>query len=80
MGRAGRMRIGDYAKEIVHIARAGLAKQSRLNPDGHDETIYLDLLAENVGASRNPALSIIERWEGEWARNIDAMIDATSYA
>jgi glutamate--cysteine ligase len=78
-GKAGRMTIGDYAKEVVDIAHAGLARQSRRNPDGRDETIYLDLLEENVRASRNPASSIIERWEGEWGRNVDALIDATAY-
>lgn len=78
-GRIGRMTIGDYAKEIVSIADAGLARQSRCNPDGDDERIYLELLAENVRASRNPAVSIIERWEGEWNRNIDALIAAVSY-
>ena len=78
-GRLGRMTISDYAKEIVSIAHSGLTRQSRRNPDGDDETIYLDLLAENVRASRSPATSIIERWEGEWRRNVDALIDATAY-
>ena len=78
-GRAGRMTIGDYAGEIVDIAHAGLARQSRRNLKGDDETIYLDLLAENVRASRSPATSIIERWEGDWRRNIDALISATTY-
>jgi len=78
-GKAGRMTLGDYAKEVVAIARSGLARQARRDPDGHDETIYLELLAENVAAARNPATSIIERWEGEWGRNVDALIDATAY-
>lgn len=78
-GKAGRLTLGDYAKEIVEIARAGLVRQARRNSRGDDETIYLDLLTENVRASRNPALSIIERWEGEWHRNVDALIAATAY-
>jgi len=77
--KAGRLTLGDYAKEIVEISRAGLARQARRNSRGDDETIYLDLLAENVRASRNPALSIIEGWEGEWRRSVDALIAATAY-
>lgn len=78
-GRAGRMTLGDYAKEIVDIARSGLARQAQRNAAGVDETKYLDLLAENVHASRNPAVGIIERWEGEWSRSVDALIAASAY-
>ncbi len=77
--KVGRLTLGDYAREIVDIAHAGLAQQRKRGPDGQDETTYLELLAENVRASRNPALSIIERWEGEWNRNVDALIAASSY-
>jgi glutamate--cysteine ligase len=78
-GSAGRLTLGDYANEIVTIARSGLSRQSEKDADGHDETVYLDELAENVRARRNPATSIIERWEGEWNRSVDRLIEATSY-
>ncbi|MFN2377429.1 MAG: glutamate--cysteine ligase [Candidatus Binatia bacterium] len=78
-GRSGRLRFADYAKEIVSIARTGLARQARRNTGGEDETVYLDLLEQDVRAGRNPATSLIERWEGEWGGNVDAMIAATAY-
>ncbi|HXC50732.1 MAG TPA: glutamate--cysteine ligase [Candidatus Limnocylindrales bacterium] len=78
-GRAGRMTLGDYANEIVSIARSGLARQAQRNGEDRDEAIYLDELADNVQQRRNPATSIIERWEGEWGRSIDRLIQGTSY-
>lgn len=78
-GRVGRMTLGDYAKEFVAIARGGLASQAQTNSRGLDETIYLDRLEEYVRASRNPASLLIDRWEGEWKRNIDALVFATAY-
>ena len=73
------MKLGDYAREIVAIARAGLARQAKLDPQGNDETVYLEELAANVEASINPATSIIRRWEGEWDRRLDLLIEAVSY-
>lgn len=78
-GSAGRMTLGDYADEIVSIARNGLSRQAHRNADGRDETIYLEELAENVRARNNPATSIIRRWEGEWNRSIAKLIEATAY-
>jgi glutamate--cysteine ligase len=78
-GKAGRMTLGDYARELVSIARFGLAKQARRGSGGEDETVYLERLEENVNAGRSPASAIIERWEGEWARDINALIAASAY-
>jgi len=78
-GRVGRMTLGDYANEIVSIARTGLARQAKSGPHGVDETVHLERLSENVRAGRNPALSLIERWEGEWNRSLDALIAASAY-
>lgn len=77
--KVGRMTLADYAREIVDIARHGLARQANVNPDGRDETVYLDPLAELVGRGRNPATILIENWEGRWNRNIDRLIEATAY-
>jgi glutamate--cysteine ligase len=78
-GKIGRMTLADYARELVSIGRLGLARQAVRGPDGLDETGYLDRLEENVLAGRSPASAIIERWDGEWARNINALIAATAY-
>lgn len=78
-GRCGRLTFADYAKEIVSIARTGLARQARRNTEGQDETVYLDLLEQDVRAGRNPATSLIEGWEGKWNGDVDAMIAATAY-
>ena len=77
--RAGRLTLGDYAREIVEIARHGLNRQARLDSNGKDETVYLDPLADLVHSGRNPASILIENWEGRWKRNVDAMISDTAY-
>ena len=73
------MKLGDYARELMSIGRFGLSRQARRGPDGRDETVYLDRLEENVSAGRSPASALIERWEGEWARDIHALIAASAY-
>lgn len=78
-GRLGRHSFAEYAREIVSIARTGLARQRLLDSNGRDETVYLDLLEEHVRAGRNPAMGLIERWDGEWNRDVDRLIDATAY-
>jgi glutamate--cysteine ligase len=77
--KVGRIAIADFAREIVAIARAGLVRQARTDPDGRDETVYLERLAENVEAGRNPASGLIEKWEGVFGRSVDALIDAVAY-
>lgn len=78
-GKVGRLTFGDYAREIVSIARIGLARQALRNTNGEDETIHLDRLEENVRAGRNPAVELIERWEGSWNRDLSQLIRATAY-
>lgn len=77
--KAGRLTLGDYAKEIVEISRWGLTRQAKRDPAGQDETVYLDPLAENVAAGRNPAMAIIENWEGRWGGDVNALVEDTAY-
>ena len=50
---AGR-RLREVAREVLALARAGLASRARLDADGLDESVYLDVL-DNVGPGLRPA-------------------------
>ena len=58
----------DVAREVVRLARDGLARRQRLNWDGRDETGYLRRLEEVVEQGRSPAdlklEAFVERWGG----------------
>lgn len=79
LGRAGRFLLLDLAKELVMIARAGLARQSVRNSKGEDETIYLEALERQLELGRSPARTIAERWDGEWAGDPRHLIAFSAY-
>ena len=61
----------DVAREVVALARAGLARRARLNASGEDETAYLTPLESIVESGRSPAQGWIERFEGPWRRSVE---------
>ena len=63
----GAYRGWDLLKELVALARKGLIAQNRLNREGQDESVYLDLLLEKViQTERTPAETLKEKWQGEF--------------
>lgn len=75
----GSFTLGELAREVVGIAREGLTRQAALNSAGRDETIFLDLLEEDVRNGVCPADRLIEGWEGPWGASVDKLVDATKY-
>ena len=69
----------DLARELVSIARVGLAKQAQTNPQGDDETIYLQSIEELLGGGRSPAQILLDRWEGEWHQDVHRLIESSAY-
>ena len=61
------------------IAIEGLHRQAVRNTAGHDESIYLERLEHLVKRGRCPADAIIEKWVGEWDRDISRLIAGSSY-
>jgi glutamate--cysteine ligase len=61
----------EIAREAVAIAEAGLAARRKLDAAGHDETIYLQPLAESVRTGRTPADEMLARYETTWNRHIE---------
>jgi glutamate--cysteine ligase len=77
--RIRRIQLAEIARELVAIAIEGLHRQRALNAAGQDESIYLERLEHLVKRGRCPADAIIEKWVGEWDRDISRLIAGSSY-
>lgn len=66
---AGRS-VQDIAKEVLSIARAGLARRKRLNSEGADETMMLDILDTRVERGVSAAQELLDLYHGEWGGDI----------
>jgi glutamate--cysteine ligase len=64
-------KLHDLAKEVLAIARSGLAARGRLNTSGDNETGFLETLDEIVATGKVPAQVMLDRYHGEWGRDID---------
>ena len=61
--RFGQHSVGDYARELLEVAREGLRRQARLDTVGQDESVYLEPLVEDVENGLCPADRVIADWE-----------------
>jgi glutamate--cysteine ligase len=76
--RIRRIRLAEIARELVAIAIAGLHRQ-HVPARGEDESVYLERLEHEVKRGRCPADTIVEKWIGEWDRDIARLIEGSSY-
>jgi glutamate--cysteine ligase len=61
----------DVARDVVSIARGGLARRARLNARGEDETVCLAPLEAIADSGRSSAQGWIDRFEGLWGRSVE---------
>ena len=66
----GRGALQDLGKEVLDIARAGLAARGRLNGSGDNETGYLETLDEIVKTGKVPAQRLLDAYAGEWGEDV----------
>lgn len=65
--------LAELAREVVRIAKAGLAARARIDWDGQDETRYLTRLEEIAATARTPAQEKLERFESAWGHSVDPL-------
>ena len=70
--------VGDVAREVVAIAKGGLAARARIDWDGQDETRYLKRLEQIAADGRTPAEEKLERFHEAWGGKVDPVF--TEYA
>jgi len=69
----------ELARELAGIAREGLRRIGHVGRRDADETAYLDPIEEQLATGRSPGEVVLERWEGEWGRSLDRLIDYARY-
>lgn len=62
--------IQDLSKDVLEIARSGLAARARLNASGDNETGYLETLDEIVKSGKVPAQRLLDAYHGEWGGDV----------
>jgi glutamate--cysteine ligase len=76
----GGIRMQDLAREVVEIARAGLAARRRGDGgEAVDETGFLDVLAQSVATGRVPADELLSRYAGEAKAPLERIYDDYCY-
>ncbi len=69
----------DLARELISISREGLRRIGHAGQRDPDETPFLDPLVEQIELGVSPGQVVLERWEGEWGRSVDRLIDYARY-
>ncbi len=64
--------VREVARDLLAIARGGLARRRQFDTDGRDETRFLDPLDAIVARGRTSAEDLLERFAGPWGGRIDA--------
>jgi glutamate--cysteine ligase len=75
---AGRSML-DLARELTAIAREGLRRIRHAGRRDPDETPFLDPILDQLESGASPGQVVLDRWEGEWGRSVDRLIDYARY-
>jgi glutamate--cysteine ligase len=60
----------EVTRDMLAIARAGLARRARLDAQGRDETIYLEPLEAIADTGRTSAERLLEALNGPWRGDV----------
>ncbi|WP_158807137.1 glutamate--cysteine ligase [Beijerinckia sp. L45] len=74
---AGRS-LRDVGREVLKIARAGLAERAFRDAQGRDETMHLDVL-DAILAGRTEAERLIALFKGPWGESVDPSFEQCVY-
>jgi glutamate--cysteine ligase len=77
--RFGSLSMRDAALELARISREGLRRIGHAGSKASDETSYLEPVFEQIELGKSPGQVVLERWEGEWERSVDRLIEYARY-
>jgi len=69
----------ELAREVAAIAGEGLRRIGHAGRRNADESSFLDPLLEQLESGVSPGQVVLDRWEGEWARSFDRLIEYARY-
>ena len=75
----GKGTVLDLAREVLTIAKAGLAARARGGKDDADEVSYLDALQGIVDAGKTSAERLLEAYNGRWGGSVDPVFEELAY-
>ncbi|ABD56826.1 glutamate--cysteine ligase [Jannaschia sp. CCS1] len=78
---AGGIKMHDLAREVLAISEVGLAARAMPGAGGlvPDETHFLNALKDSVETGQVPADELLEKYSGEWARDLTRIYAEYSY-
>ncbi|PTM98353.1 glutamate--cysteine ligase [Mycoplana dimorpha] len=69
----------DIGREVLSVARAGLAARARINGDGVDETVFLSPLDEVLAKKSTLAEDMLTLYNGRWGRSVEPVFTDYQY-
>jgi glutamate--cysteine ligase len=69
----------DLARELAEISRAGLRRIGHAGKTEPDERSFLEPIFEQLERGASPGQVILGRWEGEWKKSLDRLIEYARY-
>ena len=73
---------GDFqalGKQVLDIAHAGLSARDEINSMGDNETAFLNPLRQIVDSGQSPAQILLDKYAGEWNRDLSKVYDEFSF-
>jgi glutamate--cysteine ligase len=71
--------VREIARDILALAQGGLARRSRRNAAGEDETVYLAPLLEVIESGKSSADRLLDEYETAWRGDIDEIFRRHAY-
>lgn len=71
--------IGEIAKQVLDIARAGLKARGNKNWEGADETLFLRPLENTLALGKTHADRLLDLYHGAWAGDINRIYTDIAY-
>jgi glutamate--cysteine ligase len=72
-------RLGDVARDVLTVSRAGLRARARLNGEVVDESHFLAPLDEVVARGTTLAQELLALYEGRWNRSVEPVFSDYAY-
>jgi glutamate--cysteine ligase len=69
----------ELARELAAISREGLRRIAHAGRRDPDESAYLDPVDAQLALGESPGQVVLDRWEGEWGRSLDRLIEYARY-
>jgi glutamate--cysteine ligase len=69
----------DISRDCLVLARRGLARRERLDINGCDETLHLEVLEQYVERGITPAEELLQKFHGPWGGSVEPAFTEYAY-